>query len=1459
MKIPANLHLRQRQSGMALIMVVLMLALMLTFMFAVYLMSDSELKGAHQHASMQQARQFGDLAVDIAISQVRKGSTPDDVTEGREVWASQPGLIRQYQASGELLAGYKLYSSSEMIVKGGEDAEKKLISDAPPEDWPELKARYVDLNRPIHRVEQGGSTALLFPIIDPRAMSGGTDGVSGFSYSSKLANGRTVTGVKTTGGDTQRLPMPVEWLYVLEDGTLGTLDAENKFSGAVAPTAENPIVGRVAFWADDETSKVNINTASEPTHWAVPTFIHEEDAGYARYQPASGELQRYPGHPATTALSPILFPGKTLSAADKNIIYDITPKIGRGGSFGGTVEYTNPAMEQIKLGQFRKERLYASLDELLLREDRTENDFGLDATARDVLLRKRFFLTAHSRAPELNLHGLPKVALWPVSYRGEGYSTSFDQLIAFCSTLRQTGGSGLRKYIFQRGYADSTTEDINRPENLALLTYLNTLLEKPMPGFAANPAQNFQAKYGDDLRQILVEIYDYVRGTNLHDGNLVQDPKLTAGTGNNAPHILLGYAPDSSRSFQFKTFTDPRRFDEAPAEDDDVDAATGLKETVGIPGHGQVTPSQWTTGGQTYQGLGRFATVSEVGLHFICAADNTNDPLNTFSELDPALGKPGGGSAPLVAGPPVTNVPPAPVVDQRGRWYSNFPPLPKPNPARNEKADLKKYPKTQGYPYGADATNPGYYRENWNHQLAANTPLKPGVRRVQARLLLEFFIPAAGYTIIEPEFTVVVKGLNGFTLNGTQLFPNSTTYPDGSVRFYTGRRTKLNGAQQLGGGAMGVKGMLMNRFAPARAPMPADQNWGKDDFKVKPVATARDERSIYNYDLLSNFVDVMVGVDGQTPMEISQANLTIEIHSGHLDRIAGSGETSPVLVQTLQPSFPANKVLAPTLVRAGSGASGTQVAVEPPAWWTFYARGAMGFTNAAQENLTTRSKLGPPPFQDSPGRAATVVGRYARFGQAPRRGTDPYKGVFIYGYDAEDSVHRTFMPRDNVPVAVAEEQQGSDVVQTLTVRHGDYRLTAGLPVVDASHWAPHRFWGARRLAHSFSNFVSNVIPGADHGTSFDAEKRLVPNADYPEHRTPDFPFLADAIASGPALGDFDNGVGVLTDGPYINKADEGNVNVVAGNNGVPYLSEAGQHTTMDEIFFTPNRLIPSPVVLGSLPTGVKAGKPWRTLLFRPQQGHPGGPSKLGGVNPPDHLLLEYFWMPVVEPYAISEPFSTAGKINLNYQILPFTNIRRASGLHAVLAGERITAIPTSDAPQYKVFPQPGNQNRFWGTDSGKRWHYKIDTEKTLTQLDARFSTGGAFLSPSEICDIHLVPDRDVADHTEMESFWKGRRLTGDNTRERPYATLYPRLTTRSNSFRVHYIAQTLRKTRSSPPGTIVEGDKFHSEHRGSAVIERYLDPAQTGLPDFTTTAADPAVSLDKYYQYRVVEKRAFGN
>jgi hypothetical protein len=168
--------------------------------------------------------------------------------------------------------------------------------------------------------------------------------------------------------------MPVKWLYVLKDGTIGSLSKA---------TDTNPVVGRTAFWTDDECAKLNINIASEGTYWDTPMSSIEQESGnvdgsgrlqssqtslsLGASQPPKGSYQRYPGHPATTCLSPVLgwlwkvprplstAPGgplmNTQVKAFKQAIFKISPFIpgvspnfgteglapnGRGTSFGGT-------------------------------------------------------------------------------------------------------------------------------------------------------------------------------------------------------------------------------------------------------------------------------------------------------------------------------------------------------------------------------------------------------------------------------------------------------------------------------------------------------------------------------------------------------------------------------------------------------------------------------------------------------------------------------------------------------------------------------------------------------------------------------------------------------------------------------------------------------------------------------------------------------------------------------------------------------------------------------------------------------------------------------------------------------------------------------------------------------------------------------------------------------------------
>ncbi len=69
-----------------------------------------------------------------------------------------------------------------------------------------------------------------------------------------------------------------------------------------------------------------------------------------------------------------------------------------------------------------------------------------------------------------------------------------------------------------------------------------------------------------------------------------------------------------------------------------------------------------------------------------------------------------------------------------------------------------------------------------------------------------------------------------------------------------------------------------------------------------------------------------------------------------------------------------------------------------------------------------------------------------------------------------------------------------------------------------------------------------------------------------------------------------------------------------------------------------------------------------------------------------------------------------------------------------------------------------------------------------------------------------------------DHIWSSHIGTGDNMRERIYTTLYPRLTTKSNTYTVYFRVQSLKQTsKSAAAGTWTEGkDAVIGEYRGSA-------------------------------------------
>lgn len=1750
-----------RRKGVALIAVISALALATVLLLAMFSVTDTEFKATRGYVSAQSAKQFADISVAVVQAQIQNGQYNPLTDTTRTTHATQPGCVQVFSASsanaGQFVKGFKLYSSSKMM----ETTQAALVADAAPANWDtaENSARYVDLNQPVVRSATSGSSAkqaIYFPVIDPRAAANtlpnskapGTTAVEGFSYSNKTdlmgpaasaVDYSTSTlspvivppsafGVDADTMNKLRLPMPVEWIYLLKDGTMGTLDAQNKFitpAGGTAATTDNPIVGRMAFWTDDESCKINVNTASEPTFMGTPFYYHERDRRWAHYPAASDEYQRYPGHPATVALSSVLCPGYRLDQYNpdkglttenirdlKDQIYALAPKIAGGdvandtyaGSEAGTLPFivddfagtwgdtTGPKGQgkHIDLSSAKSERLYASVDEMLFKESgfntakgRQANEFPMpgDPTRKlfdhDTLERTRFFLTAKSRSPEFSIHGFPRICMWPVAdeswpntyQSGGGVAnvgrTSFDNAIALCSTINNTKGgttNGKGSYFFRRLDAYHPSTDVLLSRNSTLLNYLTnelTVLSYPKTGLATANTLTFDDKYGaDNVNQIAIEIFDYVRCINLYDGVLARynDGTSVAGAWTTATSTPVApktatdnwgayYKAVATTNATRYTFTAKRQTAAGAAgkgttageQTDKLGVESGDSDSNVLPGHGVVTPAVWTKGASSYKGFGRSFTLSEVGLHFICTADggDREAPPNAAADQgSPNLGylttkwqvgvgagpgfktpfpKLSGGGTAYRADPTVylkgngnPNAPMTPlnnsdvygglnVPDANARWWSNFPPV----------KDLFP-PQSLLDAYGCDASkaankvtnpahpsyHPGFKPENWNTTLDWNTPLtapdpttgKGGEKRVQCSFDFEGFCPSLGWTKFFPEFTIKINGdwlaqfkIKNSTGNPVPLF--STTGPiflKSNSNIY-----EANNVYALGGHA-GPAAFSGGRGMRGTGSMGSDYNYDSNS----GAGTSGIQNQLTNYGVTSDFITIA----RDKAMEVTFPNdpMVIEIYDSH-------DVSTAHLVQTINISLPAQTSLpTPLLVSPVGSVINAQTwysnggysynrSLQGPHWWVFNIEGAVGRVGNGEVNPNwTTGKL---PFWTTLPKAKTYAtdilqvtrGRFDTSGGPPGITGAPNKFDAPQGASYSQTIN-------------TQPDSTSDVVRTMIPAIGDYRVLAALTVVPASMWKPHPVWAAQmskpalsqlRTIHGYTDLLGNTQAGGmlavdpttgsvDLTTGITTFPTAKPEYEMPSKayedgtataqadgslpvahsdRIPDVPGDSDWLKAANSFGDFDTGISRARQGPYINKPDEGNYyavreartfnSVSTGSklyrSGYFFNSWRQTDDWRNGIYMTPNRLVASPVMFGSLPTGVYGGskvpatasalgtltlgtgknaaRPWQTLLFRPHSVlNPGGSviaSKAqhpGQFNPMDHYLLDLFFMPVVEPYAISEPLSVAGRVNMNYQILPFTNIRRATALHAVMKGEFMTAIPklqgaAAGEPMAKYFKKEGLKANLWDTFYNEKaqaqgdtsdnifWHRPINVDRTLDQFDERFKldyaptgTGlGVFRSASQICEMHLIPSPGQNEaapgwltalqnkqqmagsnrQLKMNAFWEANPATGDNVRERPYSNLYARLTTRSNTFRVHMRTQVLQKARSTDPDKVDPiKDAVISEYRGSTVIERYIDPTDTSLqlPDYAASSnLMTEAPLDTFYRFRTIESKRF--
>jgi len=1321
---------RQRRAhGVALLMVLSIISLvgLLAVLFLALATSARQSSAIYRDAA--QAQFLGTTAVHLAMGQLQLATTPEDILP--RFWASQPGAIRTWKDDGSADRLFKLYSSSESVVTiadpparlAARQREQSLLALWNPES--EIsQVRFADLNEPLLlRDAEGRVVDARFPIADPRAMT--LDGVEGFS----LPNGG-LAGTQLSPGPEARLPMPVEWIYVLDDGSLGTLDSEGQFvpaqDGGAFPSKENPICGRIAFWTDDESCKVNLNTAAEGIPWDTPRCVNRKDIEYARTQPVANEVQRWPGHPSTVCLSSVFFPGVILEPGNGQwpalkALYDLAPRVhyeNQAGQLAGAFGQGSGAI------RFDKDRLYASVDEALYQPDRSLNTlFTLPGQSPARLDRSRFFLTTHSRSPELNLHGHPRVCLWPVHRNSTAQSnrvTTHDRAIRFTTSLGQASGF---EYHVQRDNPASQVDEyhLNAPlrRNSALAAYLDTELHRPLPKYGLSFFDKYPA---NDLRLNIYRSLDFIRSTNLHDTSYLRaDRQVTPYQDVKIPGIVSGCA-----------------FSELAGKE-------------GVP--------SWVQDLVNYRIPGRDYTLSEVALVFVCAAHHTRD---------------------------------------------------------------------------GQKIGPGLF-------FAGTGGLRPGEKALQAALLFETFCTEQGHVMALPHLRL--------RLDSPTLM-----------------KMRVNGSSLENGGA----------------PHDHDQIssvWGFPPFtyaNTKPKSPSRDPAT--------RRPDNWVGWGGSGGFHIF---------------------TSPIVVRdgVEQPK--------PAAERTGYYTEEWfRVAEDEPLTITSEAGDALQLDLTLERTWVsvwdTRQHLRvrfPLPLQTP---SPVIDPAQPTLWSWKDRMTHRANLAVTSAYDPASPYDQLLLP--------------GDVVRSMVVAHGDYRLpdvwgrkTGRFNDVTQSvtedYFAPHPDYHQAEVFQAHSLMPSGGDSSYYASSKVTASGFLPPSVapPYPAALKPDLPISPTKPASAddpfarsvlpaylsaygrqviePSISrDWNNGTGIAPDGAYTGKPDDGSRSQGGADrppfsgNLPPYFNKRWENPGADSAVFdegtAPNRLVTSAAIFGSFPSMPTSNVPWTTWLFRPDlsEGHVGSPWNTyqakryhgpessrpnGRAAPPDHLLSDLFWMPVVTPYVVSERFATAGKVNLNHRMLPFEWIERSTALHAALKAEEILAIPTTAAADYKDPEQVQGNTR--------EWRHRIDTAATLKQLEPVFDSGDALVSPGEICEHFLVPRGQNIQGTatgiaeQMRQFWRDHALTGDNVLERPYASLLAKLTTRSNVFRVHFRAQVLQKARSTPPDRFDPlRDRVTGEFRGDALIERFLPPQPDDPDGYPDPATDPqAPSFDRYYHYRILHQKRF--
>lgn len=1383
---------RNKNTGFALIVVLSGLVLLLVVTVALLTLSTKEQQAATGYSGAIKAEQHVRRVLDIVRAQVTEATTEGDFSSPVS-WTSQPGMVRTFDTSGPSKI-YKLYSWS-----GLQSPASGFTGDTIPTDWAARPGVFTDLNEPV-----GGR----FPILDPGVET--------------LANGVQIdSGSAPPTAPGSPMPMPVQWLYILEDGTLASATGSGNTPNIAGATATNQPIARVAFWTDDESTKVNLNTASGGLHWSMPRVEGGGERELGRFQPIRFEAQRYPGHPAGVSIGEAFtYDDLSLSDANGNAkvsnamgdtaqrLARLSPRIQYGGSLEAYASVSDPnelttnGLDPLVLGSDSlsgtrqiqapdTDRFYASTDEFLYAPDRTTQfaDFGAPNLADAVgdLAALSFVTTTASSAPETTLFETPRVSLWPIRQSADlnlppnfnsNRADAYDKMMAFAASLPD--GTGRDPYYFVR--EDPMADDeLSGGRNLEVFNYLQSLTSKAVPGFTSSIASDVGPPNRDSL---LVQTFDMVRSTvNIAEVGMFEFSSI-----------------EQPPSFGYDYY-----FNNSPSD------PTDTKRHVQATQH------------NGFQGFGSVPRISKVGVGFYCEKVR----LLQESETNPGeAGEPIDSDNPDAAFVEYT-VRPAILVEifnpiatwgARPRYDISV------EVTNVSGLGLHLITDPTGAQVEPDAVISG---GDWAPLMNGRTAKlrHPGTNNRLAHLGFQdtIFIPAGGFLLNE---------------NGTSPYAGN----------------EATGAE------------LWGPEITLTFPMPTQNNPAGGD----PIPFAQD---------ITEVLDKMAN-SGKTKIEDSDGNMLSEAFFSEWSRkVKGSHEiwVGAGSISLRLRDADVNPYQS-ALVTFDILATESGVPIATPALTVPYFGYMVADTDQSgppRDELITIDGISSAKYFVSDRNGSSVddqvVRRLGQISSFLVNWGDIVLNKELAGdwrvaalddnlnsaSDWQYPMHAVFAQDVGNLASWMDGQRRHSLINGLSSIISDWNGRAGRVVADNDiKTQPELVNNPTSAVQQLSKAIPSDVNGIAGDWSF-----TVPGGAY-----------GGIVPTAPegGIGQLLSGAGYnpnLSRDTYFNSFFQGNK-----FGGVDALPPGEQMT----LVWSPNKQLYSPMqLLGSLPRRPTNGIDWETLVFSNNPinlAHPGRDS--------DHLFADLFWIPIVDPFPASEVYSTSGKINMNATIEPFGDyIRRETALRAALTGigipvvdgdDKITGTkraPNDQIPKFTlanaVFWTTGNDGRFIPEFLDTEWIQPLNIDDTLDGIRAYLDTNEVFRSATEITQISLVPDSTTL--SGYASFWQQDRYkhTADNLREEPYAQAYARLTTRSNTFKVHYRVQVLQKSAATPDNQWVEPvaandgspvDAIVAEYRGHSVIERYLDP-NASYPDYTTASNPPLLST--FYRWRTLLSTRF--